>query len=110
MKGAVIDQLTKEPLPGANVYASNSTGTPILPITGTTTDATGTFNFVPGSQFVTISYVGYGKMTAPNIPVFTIYELQPKTEELQTVTIKPRGITLLGFGLLMLSIFKLFKK
>jgi hypothetical protein len=110
MKGAVIDQLTKEPLPGANVYASNSSGQPLFPTIGTTTDKNGVFYFNTNSKNITISYIGYEKMTTTNVPVFTIYELQPKTEELQTVTVKPRGLTLLSFGLLMLSIFKLFKK
>jgi len=110
MKGTVIDQLTKEPLPFANVYASNSTGVPINPITGTTTNQTGNFSFEPGSQFVTISFIGYGRMTVPNIPNFTIYELQPMTQDLETVTVKPRGLSLLGFGLLIFSLFKFLKK
>ena len=56
VKGIVIDQTTRQPLAGANVYLSNTT-------TGTTTDADGYFMLVlpqsPRPDSLICSYLGY---------------------------------------------------
>ena len=110
MKGQILDQLTKEPLMAANVYSSDERGKPLSPIRGTTTDQNGNFSFEPKSKFISISYVGYQKVTTPTPSLFTIFELLPSTQSLPQIDVKPKGMTLLGFGLALLSILKILKK
>lgn len=110
MKGQVIDQETKEPLFGANIYASDDRGKPLSPIKGTTTDSKGNFCFETNSKFITISFVGFQKVITTPTQTFTIFELLPQSQSLPQVEIRPKGITLLGFGIALISILKLFKK
>lgn len=110
MRGQVIDQETRQPLFGANVYASDERGKPLSPIKGTTTNSEGNFEFQTNAKYVSISYVGFQKMISQPSPFFTIFELLPQSESLPQVDIRPRGITLLGFGVALISLLKLFKK
>ena len=110
MRGQVLDQSTMAPLMAANVYSSDERGKPLSPIKGTTTDQNGNFSFDAKSKYISISYIGYQKMTTPTTTGFTVFELLPMEQSLPTVEVRPKGITLLGFGFALISILKLLKK
>lgn len=88
ISGSVVDQKTKEPLAGANVYLSGTTS-------GVQTDATGSFSFVvhqTGLFKLVASSIGY----SPKILNLTLakganinhtFELQQRTIELDEVVV-----------------------
>jgi len=63
--GTVTDRATGEPLAGANVIIEES-------IMGSSTDQEGFYyiiNVPPGTYSVTVSYIGYGRLTQSNVRV-----------------------------------------
>jgi hypothetical protein len=106
LRGIVKDATTGEPLPGANVYASNQVGTPLNPIQGTSTDKNGEFNKTINATWITIKFIGFEPLTFPANNEFTIYELRPTSYNLPNVTITPKRIFATAtFGLLTLVYF-----
>jgi hypothetical protein len=106
LRGIVKDATTGEPLPGANVYASNQVGTPLNPIQGTSTDKNGEFNKIINATWITIKFIGFEPLTFPANNEFTIYELRPTSYNLPNVTITPkRFFATATFGLLTLVYF-----
>jgi hypothetical protein len=105
--GIVTDQVTGDPLVGANVYKSNQVGTPVNPIQGTTTNSRGEFSgAIDGGVFMTISYVGYESLTTPISPSFTVYELRPKAYDLPKINVTPKSIFATAtFGVLAVLYF-----
>ena len=67
VRGKVVDQVTKVPMPGATVMLLNSE-----PLMGTTTDLEGEFKLlqVPvGNHTLRVSFVGYKDIILPNVLV-----------------------------------------
>ncbi|HSF55660.1 MAG TPA: TonB-dependent receptor, partial [Algoriphagus sp.] len=67
VRGKVVDQVTKAPMPGATVMLLNTD-----PLMGTTTDLEGDFKIpqVPvGSHTLRVSFVGYKDIILPNVLV-----------------------------------------
>jgi hypothetical protein len=67
VRGSVIDQVTKAPMPGATVMILNTD-----PLQGTTTDISGDFkiSLVPvGTHTLRVSFVGYEEIILPNVQV-----------------------------------------
>lgn len=87
LSGTVVDQKTKEPLPGA-----------IVQIEGVThqvqTDSRGKFDFVTGQKFpytLIISYIGYEKLRV-------VANGTPITIELREVINELNGVVVVGYG------------
>ncbi len=73
IRGVVIDDVTRLPLPGANVILLNTN-----PIVGVTTDANGKFrleNVAVGRQSLSISFMGYEEYLLKNIEVSSAHEM-----------------------------------
>lgn len=89
IKGIVIDNATREPVPYANVIVWNSS-------IGAVTDSTGNFrltNVPPGTYRLQASYIGYATTTTPEFLVinnksFQTIELQETGKTLKEVEIK----------------------
>lgn len=67
VRGKVVDQVTKVPMPGATVMILNTD-----PLMGTTTDLDGDFKIlqVPvGTHTLRVSFVGYKDLILPNVLV-----------------------------------------
>ncbi len=88
--GTIIDAQTGEPLISANVYIQSLS-------TGSTTDEDGYYfliNLPPGTYDVTVSYVGYQKVTKTNVQVQVDrttdlnFELQPVSVESDEIVIE----------------------
>ncbi|WP_439487540.1 carboxypeptidase regulatory-like domain-containing protein [Algoriphagus sp.] len=65
IRGSVIDQITKTPMPGATVIILG-----LDPVVGTTTDVDGDFkieNLPVGTYTLKVSFVGFEEMILPNI-------------------------------------------
>ncbi len=65
IRGTVVDQITKVPLPGATVVVLGSD-----PLIGTTTDKSGDFRLVDlpvGSYTLKVSFIGFKDVLLPNI-------------------------------------------
>jgi hypothetical protein len=106
VRGIVKDSTTGEPLPGANVYASNQVGTPLNPIQGTSTDQNGEFNKMINATWITIKFIGYEPLTFPANSEFTIYELRPTSYNLPNITVTPNNVFKTAtFGILTLLYF-----
>ncbi len=74
IKGKVVDKITQQPLPGANIVIQGTN-----PLLATTTDNYGNFriNNVPiGRVSVSVSFVGYQPVTLNNVDLTTGKELQ----------------------------------
>lgn len=90
LKGKIIDQITKQPIIGANILLANTS-------LGAATDTSGVFevNKIPaGNYSVTISSVGYQtrKITDivinPNKTYYSEFELLEETNKLQEVSVR----------------------
>lgn len=107
IKGRVLDSKTGEALAFANVYISNSSGSPQGNI-GTITDIDGNYTLlsaIPG-QFVTASYVGYTKITRKVTGVTENYLLEggttlPEFEITATRVKKTAVFAVFGLALLV---------
>lgn len=94
LETSVNDALTGQPLVGATVVLTDSTGTPIKVngnVIGRKTDANGEF-IMPinaNNAYVTVSYLGYSKITAPATQFqYASIVLMPATNNLQEIVIK----------------------
>lgn len=86
IRGTVIDNDSKMPLPGASVIIPNS-----APFRGTCTDANGSFRLpgiTIGRTSVQVSYIGYETVTIPNI------EINTGREVVLTVTLQESAVRL----------------
>jgi hypothetical protein len=88
--GKVIDKLTKQPLPGANVLLLNTNF-------GASTDVNGKFeidNLSPGEYQLRASIIGYRSVTKTDVMVMSgytaevIFELDEEAVELEDVVVK----------------------
>jgi hypothetical protein len=89
IEGTVVEELSGEPIPGANVYFENTT-------TGASTDQDGFFSFktyLSGKKTLIISFVGFHKASysvdiSENNPLRDLrFELRPKRIEMDDVVI-----------------------
>jgi hypothetical protein len=83
IRGTVIDEETKTPLPGASVILLHSE-----PLIGTATDSNGNFRLdkvTLGRQDVTVSYIGYKPATFQGIIVNSVKEVVLEVELEQNV-------------------------
>lgn len=92
IRGTVIDNHTKMPLPGATISLKDGEK-----IEGTITDANGIFkleNIKVGRQTITVSFVGYNPQTIENVvlnsgkELILNIELEEKVQELDAVVVK----------------------
>jgi len=91
IRGKVIDEVTKLPLPGASVIVVGTN-----PIVGATTDEDGKFkieNQMPGRYNLKISYMGYQERYYSNLQLFLGKELVI-TAELEEKIIKMKEVTI----------------
>lgn len=89
LKGHVLDSVTRQPVPFANVYFANTS-------IGTMSNDKGEFalsGFASGKYDLTVSFVGYrttqGMMTFPRTPQPIIVLLTPEATQLAEVVVKP---------------------
>jgi hypothetical protein len=91
IKGKINDKESQSALVGANVYIEGSN-----PIIATTTDANGNFKLVGvpiGRQTVSVSYIGYNKISIPEVlvgsgkEVVMNIELKEEVSKLQEVVV-----------------------
>ena len=77
--GTVYDKTTNETLPGANVYFSDSAGSPGSATKGTATDTDGNFSFpAVYGEYLTASFLGYKRVTKPAVDGVMNFNLQPE--------------------------------
>ena len=88
--GKVIDKLTKQPLPGANVLVLNTN-------LGASTDLSGKFeikNLAPGEHLLRASIIGYKSVTKSGIMVMSgfpsevLFELEEEAVQLEDIVVK----------------------
>ena len=88
--GKVIDKLTKQPLPGANVLVLNTN-------LGASTDLSGKFeikNLAPGEYLLRASIIGYKSVTKSGIMVMSgfpsevLFELEEEAVQLEDIVVK----------------------
>jgi hypothetical protein len=88
--GKVIDKLTQQPLPGANILVINTNN-------GASTDVNGKFeieNLSPGEYQLRASIIGYRSVTKPDVMVMSgytaevIFELEEEAIELEDIVVK----------------------
>ena len=85
IEGQVVDQITREPLPGANVVLDSSSGV--------ATDAQGNFKIesTPGPHRLKISFIGYQDLTLDltikGTQLFLLIELKSQDSELGEVVV-----------------------
>ncbi|MFC2094729.1 TonB-dependent receptor domain-containing protein, partial [Bacteroidota bacterium] len=88
--GKVIDKLTKQPLPGANILVINTNY-------GASADVNGKFeieNLSPGEYQLRASIIGYRSVTKPDVMVMSgytaevIFELEEEAIELEDIVVK----------------------
>ncbi|MGB5850362.1 MAG: TonB-dependent receptor [Ignavibacteriaceae bacterium] len=88
--GKVIDKVTQQPLPGANILVINTNY-------GASTDANGKFeinNFPPGEYQLRASIIGYRSVTKTDVMVMSgftaevIFELEEEAIQLEDVVVK----------------------
>lgn len=65
VSGKIIDQVTGESIPYANVYFSDSGGQILPGHQGSTSDKNGNYSIEGNGAYITASYVGYSKETKP---------------------------------------------
>jgi hypothetical protein len=91
IRGNVIDEFTKLPLPGASIIITGTN-----PVVGTTTDANGKFKIEgqnPGRYTLKVSYIGYQDRYITNLELFAgkelviVAELEEKVTQMKEVVI-----------------------
>ena len=91
LAGKITDKTTGEPLIGANVYIQSLN-------TGASTDLNGNYfilNIPPGTYSISVSMVGYGKLTVNNVSII-IDRTTTENFQLETTTIEVEGVVIVA--------------
>ncbi len=91
LAGKITDKTTGEPLIGANVYIQALN-------TGASTDLNGNYfilNIPPGTYSISVSMVGYAKLTVNNVSII-IDRTTTENFELETTTIEVEGVVIVA--------------
>lgn len=91
LRGTIRDSKTRETLPQANVYVSDSKGKLLTPTKGTSTDFDGKFRLddLKPSDYVSMRFVGYNTLTykvsdlGSGVTISKEFLMQPSTAELE---------------------------